>query len=101
MLIITVKVDYWPFCGLLLTAFQAPEELKADAVNEGADIAIRIWCSAHGEKAVWEQLTPCEVIVKVVLEGATPNFNHLPLQFRGFVHDVSKIRRIGMTYSPF
>ena len=38
MLIITVKVDYWPFCGLLLTAFQAPEELKADAVNEGADI---------------------------------------------------------------
>ena len=65
-------------------AFQAPEQLKVDAVNEGADIYAFgiLLIELFGEKAVWEQLTPYQVIVKVVLEGATPDFNHLPLQLQ-------------------
>ena len=85
-------------------AFQAPEQLKALAVNKGPvfdgippfDI-YTFGALLFGEKAVEEQLTPYQVIMKVVLEGATPTTYHY--NFKGFVHNVSKLRRIRMTYA--
>ena len=48
--------------------FQAPEQLRAEAVDQGADVygfgAVRI--ELFGEKPVWEGLNPYQIIVKVV-----------------------------------
>ena len=49
--------------------FQVSEQLKVDAVNEGADIYYAfsiLFIELVSEKAVWEKLTPHQVIVKVV-----------------------------------
>ena len=75
-------------------AFQAPEQLKADAVNEGADMYAFgvLLIELFGEKAVWDKLTPYQVIVKVVLEGATPDFNHLPLQIQTICAGCLKVK---------
>ena len=66
-------------------AFQSPEQLKAEVVNEGADVYAFgvLLVELFGERAVWENLTPYQIIVKVAVEGQVPDASHLPPGVQG------------------
>ena len=60
--------------------FQAPEQLRAEVVDQGADVYAfgAVLIELFGEKPLWEGLNPYQIIVKVVINGEVPNYGHLP-----------------------
>ena len=60
--------------------FQPPEQLMAQVLNERADVYAYgvLLVELFGEKAVWEGLTPFQIMAKVVIEGTAPDISLLP-----------------------
>lgn len=60
--------------------FQAPEQLKAEEVDEGADVyAFGVtMVELFGEKLVWNGLNHYQILCKVAVEGALPQYDPLP-----------------------
>lgn len=60
--------------------FQAPEQLKAEEVDESADVyafGVTI-IELFGEKPVWDGLNHYQVLCKVAVQGVLPTYTHLP-----------------------
>ena len=72
--------------------FQAPEQLKAEVIDAGADVYAfgSLLIELFGEKAVWEGLNPYQIIVKVVIEGEVPDHSHLHPSIRSICHECLK-----------
>lgn len=74
--------------------FQAPEQLRAESVDEGVDVygfgAVLI--EFFGEKPVWAGLNPYQIIVKVVVNGEVPGYGHLPHSIQLICNDCLKPR---------
>lgn len=66
------------------SGFQAPEQLKAEEVNEGADVyAFGVtMVELFGEEPVWDGLNHYQILCKVAVEGALPKYDHLPSQIQ-------------------
>ena len=64
--------------------FQPPEQLMAQVLDERADVYAFgvLLIELYGEKAVWEGLTPYQIMVKVVLQETIPDFSHLQEQIK-------------------
>ena len=60
--------------------FQAPEQLLAETIDVGADVYAfgALLIELFGEKAIWEGLTPYQIIVKVVINNKYPDYSQLP-----------------------
>ena len=60
--------------------FQAPEQLRAEAIDMGADVYAfgALLIEVFGEKPIWEGLTPYQIIVKVAINGEYPDYMRLP-----------------------
>ena len=56
--------------------FQPKEQLKTEAVDVYALGCVFI--ELFGERKVWEGLTAYQIMFKVTVEGAKPDFSHLP-----------------------
>ena len=60
--------------------FQPIEQLKAGKINTSVDVYAFgcVLVKLFGEKKVWEGFTAIQIMVKVAIEGALPDFSHLP-----------------------
>ena len=59
--------------------FQPPEQLKAEAIDERADVYAFgvLLIELFGEKVVWEGLTHFQIITKVAIKEQPPDCSHL------------------------
>ena len=66
------------------TIFQAPEQLRAEAIDVGADVYAfgALIIELFGEEPVWKGLTPYQIIVKVALNDVFPDYSRLPLNIQ-------------------
>ena len=67
-------------------AFQPPEQLKGEMCGEGSDVYALgcIMTELFGEKAVWSNMSPHTIILKVA-GGDFPATDHLPPAIKGIV----------------
>ena len=54
--------------------------MKAGKINTSVDVYAFgcVLIELFGEKKVWEGFTAIQIMVKVAIEGALPDFSHLP-----------------------
>ena len=59
--------------------FQAPEQLRAETIDVGADVYAfgALLIELFTEKPIWEGLTPYQIIVKVAINGDFPDYSTL------------------------
>lgn len=59
--------------------FQPPEQLMAQALDERADVYACgvLFIELFGERAVWEGLTPFQIMAKVFIQQIPPDVSHL------------------------
>ena len=64
--------------------FQAPEQLRAEAIDVGADVYAfgALIIELFGEEPIWKGLTPYQIIVKVALNDVFPDYSRLPLNIQ-------------------
>ena len=60
--------------------FQAPEQLRAELIDVGADVYAfgALLIELFSEKPIWEGLTPYQIIVKVAINSDFPSYGELP-----------------------
>ena len=63
------------------TIFQAPEQLRAEAIDVGADVYAfgALIIELFGEEPVWKGLTPYQIIA---LNDVFPDYSRLPLNIQ-------------------
>ena len=76
--------------------FQSPEQLMAQDLDERADVYAYgvLLVELFGEKAVWEGLTPFQIMAKVVIQGTAPDISFLPLNIQAICSEYLKKKEL-------
>ena len=74
--------------------FQAPKQLRGEQLDEGCDVYAfgGILTELFGEKALWKNLSPHQIMFKLTVENTFPVIDHLPLSVQQIVKHCFTIR---------